>query len=433
MRKNKRVVITGIGPVVSSGIGKKELWRNLLASECGVAKEHFYVAGKQLDEYYLHKLKDFNIWRFKIDREKLEQLKLWKQEKEVYDLNYFLATIKLALDDSSLSYDLERNNIGLILSSESPGHGEFYIDFLEKTYNFLKNKRNKNIHKIQFYSEFYKEFKKQGYDLQTFMTLFHVAKVFDLHGFSLIINNACASGLYAIELGSNLIKENKCSCVIVSAVDHPNVFKSLWFKDLMMSSSDGLTKPFDKQCGGFTLGEGGAAIVLEELRDAKSRGAHLYAEYLGGAFNQEGWKVTIPNILKDSYKSVIIDALNNCNVGKHEIDLIIPHGVATRISDSYEIKNLNEIFNFFNSKNFLTCLKPYCGHTLGASTLIESVIALLMMENDTILPTLNNKNCHEVIDRVLIRGRVKKKEINSILKTCTAFAGFNSACIFRKI
>ena len=250
MNSKKRVVITGIGPLSSAGIGRKDLWLNMLGSITGLTKKVFKIKEEILDKYYLHEINGFNIHNFDIDKDKLNEIATWKEGDEVVDLYYFLATVKLALLDSELQYDPDSNDIGLVLTAESPGHGDFYIKFLEKTYDFFTcdegPKSKEKYTKKDFIYKFYKDFRKIGYDLQTFMFLFHVLKTYNLHGFSLFLNNACASGLYALEAAADAIRTNKSSAVIVSAVDHPDIFKCLWFKEINMSPGDGKIKPFDK-------------------------------------------------------------------------------------------------------------------------------------------------------------------------------------------
>ena len=101
----------------------------------------------------------------------------------------------------------------------------------------------------------------------------------------------------------------------------------LWFKELGMYPKDGKIKPFSKDRDGFVLGDGGAGIVVESLDSALKRKAHIYAEYLGGGFCLEGWKVAIPNITSDSYRIAMDSALKKANVKKESIDLLVPHGV----------------------------------------------------------------------------------------------------------
>jgi 3-oxoacyl-[acyl-carrier-protein] synthase II len=172
--------------------------------------------------------------------------------------------------------------------------------------------------------------------------------------------------------------------------------------------------------------------VLEELEHAKERKAHIYAEYLGGGFSLEGWKVTTPKIGDDSYQSAILEALAVSKRNKDEIDVVCAHGVGNPAIDYYEAKAITDIFGKKQKKPLITTFKPYIGHNLGGSTLIETIVLLLAMENNTVPPVLNTN----VIDPRFNIDLVKEKTeipIRTVLKICCAFAGYNAAVIFQKL
>lgn len=92
---DKRVVITGIGPISSIGIGKKDLWDNLLSGKTNVKLEEEYIDGELWDKFHLHKVDGFDISDFGIDKGKLDWIKDWKSGDEVRDLLYLIAAVKL--------------------------------------------------------------------------------------------------------------------------------------------------------------------------------------------------------------------------------------------------------------------------------------------------------------------------------------------------
>ena len=429
MKNNpKRTVITGVGPLSSIGFGKTALWKSIIEGKTGLAKEDFFVDGEKIDSFYYHKIKYFSIDDFDIDKDILKDIRIWKERNESIDLFYLLAIVKLALADSKLQPKEFNGKIGLVLAHENPGLDQFYEDIINKTYDFKKQDTSKK----KYFEAICNAFSKRGYDLQTFMFLFQVVRAFGIHGYSLFINNACASGLFAIEAGADIIRSGKCNCVVVAASDHTSIFKHLWFKKLNMYPEDGLIKPFAKNRDGFVSGDGGAGIVLEDLDSALKRKAHIYAEHLGGGFHLEGWKVAIPDMTSDSYKIAIETAIANSDVKKEDIDLIIPHGVGTQVTDAYEAKAIANIFGKNPKKPLITAFKPYIGHNLGSTALLETVILLLALENSLVPPTLN---CDEVDPKLnidLVR-KATKVNFNTTLKTACGFAGYNAAVIFQKL
>jgi 3-oxoacyl-(acyl-carrier-protein) synthase len=264
------------------------------------------------------------------------------------------------------------------------------------------------------------------------MFLYHIGKAFNIHGFSLFTNNACASGLYALETARLMIEGGNNKAVIVAAADYPDVYQHLWFKALNMYPPDGLTRPFDKDAQGFVLGQGGVGLVLEDIDHALQRNAHIYAEYKGGGFLMEGWKVAFPDLKGHTYSETIQEALKRSYIEPEAIDLICVHGVGTKIADRYEADTIADIFGTNQDRPKITAFKPYIGHTLGASVLLETAIMLLAMEKNIIPPLINTKNIDK---KIRISPALQKKvfPIQKALKICSAFAGFNASVVFEKL
>jgi len=295
----------------------------------------------------------------------------------------------------------------------------------------LKSETGLKLSKKEFSEKLYRDCLKSGYDIQTFMTLFHVAKAFNIHNYSLFINNACASGLYALENAAQIIKCNQSSAVVVAASEYTDIYKYLWFRDIGLHSEDRTIRPFCKDSNGLVFGDGGVGLVLEDLEHAEKRNAHIYAEYLGGGFDLEGWKVTTPQIGSDSYQKAISKALKQSNVNKDEIELICPHGVGSQSIDYYESKAITDTFGLNPEKPLITAFKPYIGHNLGASALLEATILLLSLDNEIVLPTLNTENLNPALNIPLVKDKMEKK-VDMAMKICCAFAGYNSAVVFKR-
>lgn len=431
MGSEKRIVITGIGPLSSIGIGREELWKSVSQRKVNIGEGGYPLDDGDWERYLFHKIDKFDLSNFGIDDESIEAIRQWKDGEEIIDLNYLLAAIKLALDDSGINYRSENNQISLVLSHENLSLTPFALKMSHVAYDLLNGKPD-GIPKRKLFDGIFHSCVRTGYDVQAFANLFHIARVFNVHDYSLFINNACASGLYALEAASDIIKSGKNPTAVVAASDYPDIYKFLWFKDLGLYSEDGVVRPFCRDSNGLVFGDGGIALVLEEFKHAQRRGAFIYAEYLGGGFSLEGWKITVPKIGSDSYQKAINEALTRSSVEPSEIDLVSPHGVGSQPIDYYESKAITDIFGKRFERPFVTTFKPYVGHNLGGSSLLEAAILILSLANDTIPATLNCENPDPKFNISLVRESVKTK-LKTVLKTCCAFAGFNAAAIFRKV
>jgi 3-oxoacyl-[acyl-carrier-protein] synthase II len=432
MSKEKRVVITGIGPLASTGIGKEAFWDGILQKRTGLSLKEINVNGETWENFYAHKIENFDFTKFNIDKAALTYIKEWKEGDLPIDLYYLIAAVALALKDSGIQYENENNDIGLVLTHENMGLMDFVLKLSHMSYDALTNKAETTIPRKQYYEELYRKGLKSGYDVQTFMTLFHVAKVFNIHNYSLFINNACASGLYALESAAQMIKCGQTSTVVVAASEYTEIYKYLWFRDIGLYSSDGKIRPFCKDSSGLVFGDGGVGIVMEDMEHAQNRNADVYAEYLGGGFHLEGWKVTTPQIGSDSYQKAILKALKQSGINKAEIDLLVPHGVGSQAIDYYESKAITDVFGVNPEKPLITAFKPYIGHNLGGSALLEAAVLLLSLKNGVVPPTLNCENVNPTFKIEPVKERLETK-INAAMKICCAFAGYNSAVVFRRV
>jgi 3-oxoacyl-[acyl-carrier-protein] synthase II len=190
-------------------------------------------------------------------------------------------------------------------------------------------------------------------------------------------------------------------------------------------------KPFSKKADGLVLGDGAAALILEEMESALQRNAHIYAEYTGGGFTLEGWKVALPQIGSLSYQQAIEQSLKKPDLKPEEIDFINPHGVAIKVTDAYEAKAITDIFGQNSKKPFIAAFKPYVGHNLGGSAILETIILLLSMENNIIPPTLNCEQ-FETKHRLKLVRELTPYPLNTAMKLSCGFAGFSAAAIFRR-
>jgi 3-oxoacyl-(acyl-carrier-protein) synthase len=427
----KRLVITGIGPIASCGIGKESFWQGILGKKINIRDKEFSFDEKPWGKFPLYAVDNFNISDFGIDKNKLNDIRDWKEGDEIPDLNYLIASIKLALDDSRLDYSQENNGIGLILAHENMGLMPFVSKICDYSYNSLVDKNRSDISKKSFFEDTYYNFLKSAYDVQVFADLFHIARVFNIKNYSLFINNACASGLYALEAASQVIKNDQATAVVVAASDYPEMYKYLWFHDLGIYSSDGRIRPFCSDCNGLVFGEAGIGIVLEDLKSARKRKAPIYAEYLGAGFDLEGYKITMPELGSDSYQRAIKRSFSQANIKKEKIDLVCPHGVGSKVTDYYEAKALTDIFGLNFSKPLVTTFKPYVGHSLGASALLETAIGILSLKNNVVPATLNSEHINSKLNLFLVK-ETREANLKALMRTCCAFAGYNSAAIFKK-
>lgn len=429
---NDPIVISGIGMVSSLGISSDATWENICLKKTNISRRAYNFQRSKMGCFSKHEIADFNCSEIKndFDFNLVNEVEHWKKESLSVDFCAFIKLIKSACLDADLKVN-GRRDVGLILSHENIGMEPLCRKFLNSLYQGYSQQNSAENNSVEaVFRNFFDEYSRNVYETQQFMPLYHVAKIFDIHGFSLFVNNACSSGLYALETATALINSQRCESVIVASCDFQDIFKMMWLKEMGLYSLNERIRPFHKDRDGFIPGEGGAALVVESLSTALARGRKVYGTYLGGGFFQEGWKVSLPRLGGDSLSNCINEALVRSSTKPEEIDLICLHGVGTRLNDAIEVQSLEKsLGKTLLRSTAVAVYKPYIGHLLGASALIEAALSLISLNNEIVIPFIEP----EELEFDLCYSFEKKAiPMRRVLKICSGFGGYNSAVVFGK-
>jgi 3-oxoacyl-(acyl-carrier-protein) synthase len=151
----------------------------------------------------------------------------------------------------------------------------------------------------------------------------------------------------------------------------------------------GVCRPFDLDRGGTVLGEGAGALVLERAEHAARRGAAPLAVILGTGWSRESYRMTGPDPTGRGVTQAARQAVGS--LGTRKIGWIKTQGVGTRLHDAAECAGLAALMGRDLPEVPLTSLKPALGHSLGASAAVETVAAVLALQDGVVPPTLNTR------------------------------------------
>ncbi|WP_255611281.1 beta-ketoacyl-ACP synthase [Synechocystis sp. PCC 7339] len=194
---------------------------------------------------------------------------------------------------------------------------------------------------------------------------------------------ACATGLWAIAQGVELIRTGHCQRVLAGAVEAPITPLTLaGFRKMATLAPDGCY-PFDRQREGLVLGEGGALLVLETRELAERRNARIYGEILGWGFSCDALHRSTPAFDNRSAQKAVKHCLARSGLTPEKIDLIHPHGTGTFFNDQREAALIQAIFA---PNTPITSTKGATGHTLGASGAIAVALTLLSLYRQQLPP-----------------------------------------------
>jgi 3-oxoacyl-[acyl-carrier-protein] synthase II len=413
MNSNPReVVITGVGPVTGIGVGREALWASLIAGRSNAQRRSLLVDVGKTTELPVVSMPAVDS----VPGLAKHMAASAEQGCEGYR----------ALADAGFlqAYDRDQNTIGVIQAFEAPGVEPTVC----RLFGLLTGPPP-----TQGPPPVYELLSPYFYNMQAFLYVHLVSKAFGLHGFSTSVHNACSSGAFAIEIAAQRIRSGQAEVMIVVGGEAFDTGVRLeWFRrlDLYARDSEGM-RPFDSTSSGFYVGEGAGAMVLESAAHASKRGATPYATYAGGAFAHQGWKQTIPDVRAGRLRGVIESAFQTAGVRADEIDLVVPHGASTALSDGYEAACLKEALGSRAERAVATVFKPYVGHMLAACGVIETIASLLAMKYQSVPGTLNSNRRTAFFPVPLVTSQTDR-EVHTVLKLSTGFTGHDAALLFRR-
>ncbi|HHH73090.1 MAG TPA: beta-ketoacyl-ACP synthase II [Sulfuricurvum sp.] len=246
---------------------------------------------------------------------------------------------------------------------------------------------------------------------------------------------ACAAGTHAISDAAKTIMCNGADRMLVvaaeSAVTGVGIGGFASMKALSTRNDDPKTasRPFDAERDGFIMGEGAAALVLEEYDAAMARGAKIYGELIGFGESGDASHITSPSMdgpLRAMKAAVAM-------AGNPKVDYVNAHGTSTPTNDRNETAALKTLFGGKENCPPVTSTKGQTGHCLGAAGGIEAVVSLMAMNEGIIPPTINHSNPDPECDLDIVPNTARKAELNVVMSNSFGFGGTNGVVIFKKI
>jgi 3-oxoacyl-[acyl-carrier-protein] synthase II len=265
-------------------------------------------------------------------------------------------------------------------------------------------------------------------------TAVNITKMFGITGRVISSSTACTTSSQSIGYGYEAVKFGMQDAMICGGADEYDtttvaVFDNLLACSTAFNETPHLTpRPFDVKRDGLVVGEGAGAVLLEEYEFARKRGAPILAEVIGFACNNNGGDLILPNL--GGISETIRIGLKEAKINADEVDFISAHATGTKMGDVIESQ---AIYDVYGSVPAVVGLKSYMGHTMGSCGAIETIIAIYLMQEGLIAPTLN---LDEIDERcAMINHIVKLREYPVRIATIQnfAFGGVNTSLIIKKM
>lgn len=249
-----------------------------------------------------------------------------------------------------------------------------------------------------------------------------IASHFNLVHTPVIISNACISGILAMLTGMRMIQSGQYEHAIIAGADTITKFVLSGFQSFQAVSQQPC-KPFDAKRDGINLGEGAATVILSSNK-AYSQGVKI----AGGSVSNDANHISGPSRTGEELFIAIKKAMKEAGLTEKDIDFISAHGTATLYNDEMEAKAIT----LANMQTVpVNSLKGFYGHTLGAAGIIESIVCIHSIKNETLYPTKGFDHIGVSVP-LNISAETRKASLKNILKTASGFGGCNAAMVMCK-
>src|SRR5580765_875060 len=412
----RRVVVTGLGMVTPLGCGVEPTWKRLLKGESGAGKiDSFDVSDIACKVACVVPRGDGANGTYNPDQ--------WMEPKEQRQVDefiiYAMCAARQALDDAGWhpkSYD-EQTTTGVLVGSGIGG-----IEGIAETAVALHERGPRRV------SPFF----IPGRIINLASGFVSIA--FGLKGPNHAVVTACSTGAHAIGDAARLVALGDAEVMVAGGPESPvNRISLAGFSALRALSTNfnddptRASRPYDKDRGGFVMGEGSGVVVLESLEHAKARGAKIYAELIGYGLSGDAYHITAPAPDGDGALRCMTSALRRAGIMPAAIDYINAHGTSTPMGDEIELGAVQRLLGNGAGRVSMSSTKSCIGHLLGAAGAVEAIFSILAIRDGVVPPTLNLDRPSPGCDIDLVPHKAKERKVRHALSNSFGFGGTNAS------
>ena len=407
----RRVVITGMGAVTPLGLTLEESWAAVKADTCGIGPITQYDTTNQKVKL-AGEVRDFNPEQY-IDKREVRKTDRFVQ--------FALASAAQAMEHSGLVMENENSQrCGVVFASGIGGFSTVQNECLKGN--------------------------EKGYDRVSpyfipmaisNMAAGNIAIRFGFHGMCTCPVTACASGTNAVGDAFRQIRDGYADVILAGGSEATITSLAVGgFTSLhaLHTGSDPkrASIPFDKERSGFVMGEGAAALVLEEYEHAKARGANILAEVVGYGCTCDAHHITAPLPDGSGAAGAMTQALADAGVDAASVDYINAHGTSTAMNDAGETAAVKLAFGEHAKELAISSTKSMTGHLLGASGAVEAAFTAMALHDGFIPATLGYQVPDEACDLDVVPNHGREASIRYAMSNSLGFGGHNASILLKK-
>ena len=409
--ERRRVVITGLGAVTPVGLTAAESWQAVRSGVCGIAPiTQFDPAGQKVS--LAAEVKGFDP-EAHFTRQEAKHMARFTQ--------FALASAREALRDSGLDREQEDlDRCGVIVSSGIGG-----LSITEAEHDKGAQKGWDRV------SPFY---------IPTAICNMAAGQIAIDSGFRGMCScpvTACAGGTNAVGDAFHYIRDGYADVMLCGGTEAsvtPLAIGGFTSMKALSQATDPARAsiPFDAERSGFVLGEGAGILVLEELQHALSRGAHIYAEFVGYGATCDAYHMTAPRPDGSGGAKAMAMALSDAGIAPEEVDYINAHGTSTHLNDAGETAAVKAVFGDHARALAISSTKSMTGHMLGAAGAVEAIFTALSLHDGFVPATIHYQVPDPECDLDVVPNEGREKALRCALSNSLGFGGHNGSILLKK-
>jgi len=409
----RRVVVTGMGVITPVGNDVATTWQSLIEGKSGTAPITKFDATK-FPVRFAAEVKGFNPLDY-MERKEAKRADQYTQ--------YAVAGARQAMTNAGL---VERNGmdpdrIGVIIGSGIGGLKSF-----EEQHDVY---RERGVGKISpFFIPMFIADIAAGI----------VSMMFNAKGPNYATVSACATSAHAIGDAYRTIQYGDADIMITGGAEATVTpmaiggFANMKALSERNDSPETASRPFDATRDGFVMGEGAGILILEELEQALSRGATIYAEIVGYGATGDAYHLTAPAPDGEGAQRAMKRALKDAGLEPKDIQYINAHGTSTPANDFNETRAIKAVFGDEAKKVNVSSTKSATGHMLGAAGAVEAMVSAMVVGTGIIPPTINYHNPDPELDLNYTPNTSVKREVKAVLSNSFGFGGHNTTLAIKR-
>jgi 3-oxoacyl-[acyl-carrier-protein] synthase II len=402
----RRVAITGIGLVTGLGSSRDETWRGLTEGRCAVRPVTAFETEGYRSRVAAEVCMDDVARPFTA-----HERRRWARGDQIG----VAAASEAVADSGLLDTACDRRRVGVLLGAGT-------ADLLRNE-DYQRTVLDRGIAWARP-SQAWNHFSSTAVDV--------IAGRFGLEGLRSCIVAACSSSTIAIAQAADAIRVGRLDAALAGGTDAIARLTFSGFNALKLMDPEPC-RPFSRDRAGMNIGEGAAILVLEEMTQARARGAAIYGEVAGSSFACEAFHPTAPEPDGRPVTQVVAHALGDARLDPSAVEHVNAHGTATPQNDRAETRGYQALFGERVRSIPITSVKSMVGHCLGAAGAIEAATLALTVKRGVIPPTIHLHEIDPECPGDIVANDARAQRISCGVSVSLGFGGNDSAVVITAV